>query len=351
MAAVDLAIPVERVFRSERHSSFYLEAGPADGSPIIFLHGWPELAISWRHQLSCFGSLGFRAIAPDMRGYGRSTVHPKHEDYSVEQIARDMIELLDSLGAADAIWVGHDWGSPIAWTIASHYPERCAAVISLCVPYIPAGWARPNLVPLVDRSVYPASEFPSGQWEYWDHYVSDFAFASADFERDTGATVAALFRRGNPEGINQPEVTGRVRREGGWGTFIDMLRDYPIDDALLGRQDYSQYVAALQRNGFFGPDSWYMNDDRNIAYAARAQDGGRISRPALFIAGEYDYTCKIKGTRLGDPMRAACLDLTEDSIASGHWMTQEKPVEVNAKIARWLVETVPDRWPAGKVQR
>ena len=78
----------------------------ADAPPIIFVHGWPELSISWRHQLPCFAALGFRAIAPDMRGYGRSTVHPRHEDYALEHIAADMIELLDGLGHEKAIWVG-----------------------------------------------------------------------------------------------------------------------------------------------------------------------------------------------------------------------------------------------------
>src|SRR5260370_7420742 len=68
----------EHIVRTDRHTSFYLACGPADGTPIIFVHGWPELSLSWRHQLACLGNLGFRAMAPDMRGYGRATPKTAH---------------------------------------------------------------------------------------------------------------------------------------------------------------------------------------------------------------------------------------------------------------------------------
>ena len=109
-----MTFPVlDNTAKSARHASFYLSCGPADGVPIIFVHGWPELSISWRHQLPVFAGLGFRCIAPDMRGYGHSSVYPRHEDYAQEEIVADMIELLDHLGAERAIWVGHDWGAPV----------------------------------------------------------------------------------------------------------------------------------------------------------------------------------------------------------------------------------------------
>src|ERR1700736_5376186 len=92
--------------RSGDHTSFYLACGAEDAPPIIFLHGWPELSISWRHQLPAFAALGFRAIAPDMRGYGRSTVHPRHEDHALEHSVSDMLRLLDALGRERALWVG-----------------------------------------------------------------------------------------------------------------------------------------------------------------------------------------------------------------------------------------------------
>src|ERR1700735_5519652 len=104
-----MSFPIlEHVGKTARHTTFFLSCGAAQGTPIIFLHGWPELAVSWRGQLPVFAGLGFRAIAPDMRGYGRSSVHPRHDDYALEEIVTDMIELLSSLGAEKAIWVGHD---------------------------------------------------------------------------------------------------------------------------------------------------------------------------------------------------------------------------------------------------
>ena len=113
----------DNTVKTPRHTSFYLACGAEDAPLIIFVHGWPELSISWRHQLACFEALGFRAIAPDMRGYGRSRVYPRHEDYAIEHAVQDMLDLLDNLRVDKAIWVGHDWGSPVVWSLASHHPD------------------------------------------------------------------------------------------------------------------------------------------------------------------------------------------------------------------------------------
>ncbi len=125
---------LENVLKTARHTTFHLSCG-AEGAPmLIFVHGWPELSISWRHQLPAFAALGFRCIAPDMRGYGRSSTYSRHEDYALEHIVADMLELADHLGCAKAVWVGHDWGSPVVWSIASHHPDRCHGIANLCVP-------------------------------------------------------------------------------------------------------------------------------------------------------------------------------------------------------------------------
>ena len=333
----------ENIAKSARHTSFYLACGPELGPPIIFVHGWPELSISWRHQLPVFGALGFRAIAPDMRGYGRSSQYDRHEDYAVENIVADMIELLDHLGEQKAIWVGHDWGSPVVWSLASHHPERCLGVANLCVAYIPAGFSPDNIIPLVDRTLYPEAEFPAGQWDYMRFYQENFEAAGAGFEANIPATVKLLFRAGSPDGAGQPAVTSMVRKNGGWfggGGAPDL----PMDTTVLTEEDFHQYAAALERTGFFGPDSWYMNADRNVAYAAKAKAGGKIDMPVLFLHGAYDYVCMTTGTALADPMRANCADLTEVTVQSGHWMAQEKPVAVNAALAKWLAVKFPTLW-------
>jgi pimeloyl-ACP methyl ester carboxylesterase len=341
-----MALPVtEHVVRTPRHTTFYLACGDPHASPIVFIHGWPELSISWRHQLACFGQLGFRAIAPDMRGYGRSSTYPNHADYAIEHAVADMLELLDSLDRDRAIWVGHDWGSPVLWALASHHPERCAGVVSLSVPYLRYAFAPVNLVPLVDREVYPESEFPAGQWEYQLFYEERFDDALRAHEANVHNTVKALFRRGNPAGKRKPTRLAFVRRDGGWWGGADEAPDVPMDTEVLGEPELHTYVAALERNGFFGPDSWYMNHARNVTYAAEAKNDGQLALPVLFLHGDYDYTCETMTSRLAEPMRQDCSDLTEVVVPSGHWMAQEQPIHVNAALAQWLARRFPELWP------
>src|SRR5215471_1964012 len=336
----------ENVAKSGDHTTFYLACGPQDGPQIIFVHGWPELSVSWRHQLPVFGALGFRAIAPDMRGYGRSSVYQRHEDYALEHMVADMLELLDALGRERAVWVGHDWGSPVVWSLASHHPERCSGGVNLCVPYIARGFAPANTIPLVDRSIYPADQYPAGQWDYQLFYQENFEKARAGFEANVANTVKAMFRKGSAGGKGKPSRTAMVRRDGGWFGGAGQAPDVPLDTSVLTAEDMQQYATALRTNGFFGPDSWYMNARANADYATAAVNDGALGMPVLFLHGEYDYTCETVASRLAEPMRQACKDLTEVIVKSGHWMAQEQPVVVNAALARWLAVRFPDLWPA-----
>ena len=335
---------MEYVAKSRRHTSFYLACGAPQATPIIFLHGWPELSISWRNQLPVFGGLGFHAIAPDMRGYGRSSVYTRHEDYSQEEVVADMIELLDAIGVERAVWVGHDWGSPVVWSIAQHHPHRCHGVANLCVPYIPEGFTAENIIPLADRSVYPEDRFPAAQWDYQLFYRENFAAARAAFEGNVRATVKALFRAGDPTRKGKPARTAFVRANGGWFGAQQIAPEMPRDAAVLGEEDENRYVAALERNGFFGPDSWYMNGEANTAFAERAKANWRLTMPVLFMHGTYDYICETIDSHLAQPMRANCTNLTEVTIPSGHWMAQEKSILVNAAFAKWLAVQLPRLW-------
>ena len=334
----------DHAVKTARHTSFYLACGAPDAPLIVFVHGWPELSVSWRHQLPCFAGLGFRAVAPDMRGYGRSTVHARREDYSLEQITADMIELLDSLGREKAVWVGHDWGSPVVWSIASHHPDRCHGVASLCVPYFPKGFGPRAVVELIDRSIYPAGEFPAGQWEYQLFYRENFEKARMTFEANVEATVKALFRKGDPAGKGKPSRTAFVRRDGGWFGGRSAAPDLPLDTDVLTESELCTYTAALTRNGFSAPDSWYMNPEANAAYAESSVNDGRLDMAVLFLHGEYDYTCETVASRLAEPMRAGCPQLTEVVIRTGHWMAQEDPVAVNRALAGWISRNLPSVW-------
>ncbi len=326
----------EHVLRTDRHTSFYLACGAAEAPLLIFVHGWPELSTSWRHQLPVFAALGYRCIAPDMRGYGRSSLYPRHADYALEHSVRDMLDLLDSLARPKAIWVGHDWGSPVVWSLASHHPDRCHGIATLCVPYIPEGFAPANTIGLADRRVYEEATFPAAQWDYQLFYEENFDAARTAFEVNVGDTVKALFRKGSKAGKGQPARTATIRRDGGWFGGSGKAPAVPRDADVLTEADLAAYVASLERNGFFGPDSWYMNHERNIDYAAKAQNGGRITLPVLFLHGAYDYVCETVDSRLAEPMRAFCSDLTEVVVESGHWMAQENPVAVNAALSRFL---------------
>ena len=335
----------EHVAKSARHTTFYLACGAADAPLIVFVHGWPELSFSWRHQLRCFADLGFRAIAPDMRGYGRSTIHPAFADYTMEAIVGDMIELIDGLGRESALWVGHDWGAPVVWSVVQHHAARVDGVANLCVPYLPDGFALQTLVPLVDRSVYPVEQYPAGQWDYHLYYEESFDAASAAFEADPQATVKALFRKGNPAARGKPAHMASVRRAGGWFGKAGRAPDLPRDADILDEEDVHRYASALAANGFFGPDAWYMNAAANVAYAQRAPNGGRIARPVLFFHALNDPVCATIDAPLAGPMRAFCDDLTELTVPTGHWMAQERPELVNAGLARWLAQKFPARWP------
>jgi pimeloyl-ACP methyl ester carboxylesterase len=99
--------------------------------------------------------MGFRAIAPDMRGYGRSSVYGGHEDYAQREIVQDMVDLIDALGRDKAVWVGHDWGAPVVWNLAAYHAERRHGVANLCVPYLSEGFTPARAAMLADRTVYP----------------------------------------------------------------------------------------------------------------------------------------------------------------------------------------------------
>ena len=334
----------ENTFRSARNSTFYFASGPSQGTPIIFVHGWPELALSWRHQLPVFGALGFRAVAPDLRGHGRSSLYSTHDAYAQREIVADMIELLDSLGEERAIWVGHDWGASVVWNIASHHPDRCLAVANLCVPYATLERGLDVLVGLVNRDLYPQSEYPFGNWEYQRFYEEHFAKATGAMEANVTGTFKTLFRAGNPEGKGNPALLSKVRREGGWFGGTGVAPNPPRDERVITESDLHAYASAYERTSFFGTDSLYMNHAANARYASEALNDGYIDMPVLFLEAAYDYTCDCVNSPLAEPMKTLCRDLTIGRIESGHWMAQEKPVEVNARLAQWLGSRIGQAW-------
>ncbi|MEM7253046.1 MAG: alpha/beta hydrolase [Pseudomonadota bacterium] len=114
---------------------------------------------------------------------------------------------------------------------------------------------------------------------------------------------------------------------------------------MVSLGELQQYAEALETNGFFGPNAFYMNHAANARYAAEAVNNGRLDMPVLFLAARYDYTCESIRSRLTEPMRAHCPQLTEHILDTGHWMAQEAPNDVNAALSTWLREQLPAVWP------
>ena len=345
---MDLTSITEHLLATSRHKTSYLEAGPKDGPLIILLHGWPELSWSWRHQLPAMAS---SRLPGHCAGYAwlrriKRLRHPRRLRSAA--CCRGHDRALDALDHAKAVWVGHDWGSPVAWNIATHHPERVIAVASLCVPYFGLERGVDEVIPLVDRGIYPKEKYPAGQWDYWKFYWENFDKATATFDANPRKAIKALFRKGDPAGKSMPARTAIIRQQGGWFGGADEPPDVPLDRDVISERDLQTYAAALERNGFFGPNAWYMNDVANVAYAKQARNEGFIDLPVLFLAAEYDFVSECISSRLAEPMKARCCDLMILSIASGHWMAQEKPIEVNAALSQWLSSRVPNAGLSGK---
>ncbi len=323
---------------TSRHRTSYIEAGPRTGPLMIFVHGHPELGVMWRAQMEHFAAAGWRCVAPDMRGYGGSSVHAEASSYAVREIVTDMIELHDALDAKAAVWVGHDWGAPIAWAMASHHPERCRAVINMSVPYMARGFALPHLVALVDRDLYPVEKYPVGQWDYWLYYREQFETANRDFEINVPATIAALYRPGPPEAVGKPAFTATLSQDQGWFGPSHRAPAVAPDFGMIPKADYELFVSAFSETGFAGANAWYLNDAANIEYAAEARNFGRLDMPVLFFHGDFDVVCETVNSRLADPMRDDCSDLSEVRIQGGHFFMLERKEDVNLAMQDWLSE-------------
>ena len=316
---------------------------------MLFLHGWPELSISWRHQLPVFAGLGFRAVAPDMRGYGRSSTYASTDAFAQEQIVADMVELLDHLGAERAVWVGHDWGAAVVWNIASHHPERCHGVAALCVPYrtVSSGWTpcRARGPPDVPRRRVPVR--PMGLPGVYQDRPAEVA---AVFDADPYRTVKALFRKGKAADLGKPAATAVISRSGGWFRGADVAPDLPRDPDVVTEADLRRYAARwperLLRAGRVVPQP---RGQRRVRRAA--VEGGRLRMPALFLGARYDATCEVGNSRLAEPQRGTSTTSASACSTCGHWMAQERPAEVNAALVAWLRDRLPAVWPAAARQR
>ena len=303
---------------------------------MIFLHGWPSIGLMWRAQMEAFAADGWHCVAPDLRGYGGSFAPAADDACAIEDVVRDVADLHDHLGGRPAVWVGHDWGSVVAGALAAHEPGRSRGVVLTSLAYQPDANALPTLVPLVDRTIYPADRYPDGQWDYYRYYTTHFEAAVADLDADKAATLASIFRPGDPAAIGKASPNAVVTRSGGRFGAAHRAPPTRADPALWPPADFEALVEAFEARGFRPACAWYLNDDANIAYARKAPAGGRLSQPVLFVDGDFDQICSIAGNAQGDPMRAACPDLTVTSLPAGHWLPLERKAELIQTMRTWL---------------
>ncbi|WP_420136283.1 alpha/beta fold hydrolase [Sphingomonas sp.] len=213
------------------------------------------------------------------------------------------------------------------------------------MPYFPDANALPTLVPLVDRTIYPADRYPDGQWDYYRYYTTHFDAAVADLDADRRSSLASIYRRGDPRAAGKPSPNAVVTRKG--GRFGPSHRAPPTapDPALWPAADFAALVTAFEVHGFRGPCAWYLNDAANMAFARAAPNGGRLTQPVLFVNGMYDAINSITGNRMGDPMRVACANLTVANLRGAHWLPVECKEQLSAVIDRWLHDQALDNPP------
>jgi pimeloyl-ACP methyl ester carboxylesterase len=325
-----------RTFSSPRHTTRYWEAGPVSGPLILFLHGWPGIGLIWRAQMEAFASEGWHCVAPDMRGYGGSSAPTTPDAYSLRDIVGDMVELHDHLGARPAIWVGHDLGSPVVGALTAHHAKRSRGVVFVSVPYSPDAFALSSLLPLIDRTLYPADQYPDGQWDYYRFYLTHFEQTVNDFNADIPASLAAIYRHATSDSVGKVYRSAITTRNGGWFGAAHHAPAVAPDPLLWPAADFNTLIEAFRVTGFRPGNSWYLNDTANIAYAHEASNGGRLHQPILFLNGDFDGLCDINRNRVGDPMRHTCRDLSITSLQSGHWLPLERKAESVESIRAWI---------------
>ena len=289
-----------------------------DGPPVILLHGFPELAFSWRHQLPALAAAGFRAIAPDQRGYGRTEVPAGVLDYRIEELIADVHGLLDALELDTATFVGHDWGSLLLWQMAMRAPERIERMIILNIPHYPR-------LP-VDPIQVMRERFGD------DFYIVNFQDsdeADRTFADDPVHFFDMMMRRGQ---ISREQFDQLPQEVKALSLLKLVARSHGSGESLLTDAEREYFAAAFANSGFTGPINWYRNWTLNW----ETQDGydQRIRIPTLFIGAVDDV---IIAPEHIEAMKPLVKDLEIHMLEHcGHWSQQEKPDEVNRLMIDWL---------------
>lgn len=327
MSALETMMPpVQRVAANGVELAYY-EVNKGQGVPVVFCHGFPELAFSWRHQLKAFEAAGRWAIAPDQRGYGLSSKPSAVTDYDMDHLAGDMIGLLDALRIEKAVFCGHDWGGFVVWQLPLMYPDRVAGVIGLNTPMMPRS--------PVDPIAAMRAAYGPDMYIVWFQTPGD---ADAVLGKDVEKTMRFFMRKPATSGIT---TAAEPNASGSTFAFKDLLNAWDPSDTtgqMLTAEELAAFVQAFEAGGFTGPINWYRNFTRN--WQASEKQPSRIDgMPCLMITAELDAVLR---PAMADHMPGFIGDLETHMVkGSGHWTQQEKPDEVNALILGWLDRRFP----------
>ena len=285
------------------------EAGRENaGKPIVLCHGWPEHAFSWRHQMPALAAVGYHVIAPNQRGYGRSSRPAEVTDYDIAHLSGDLVALLDHYGYEDATFVGHDWGAFVVWGLTLLHPDRVNKVINLSLPYQERG----------EKPWIEVMEAVLGGDFYFVHFNRQPGVADAVFDDNTFQFLRNLYRKNEPPA--EPQA-GMV--------LINLARaETPRGEPIMSDSELAVLVSAFETSGFTGTLNWYRNLDRNWHLLADADP--TIHQPTLMIYGDRDLVARSENLAEFVP------DVEVVSLDCGHWIQQEKPEETNRVITKWL---------------
>ncbi len=291
-----------------------------EGPAVVLLHGFPELAYSWRFQLPALAEAGYRAIAPDQRGYGKTTRPTGVDAYRIEELIADVHGLLDALQLDTAVFVGHDWGALLLWHMAVVAPDRIDKLICLNIPHI----ARPSIDPIT----LMRRRFGDG---YYIVNFQDSDEAERIFAEDTRHFFDAVMRKGQIDRQRFDSLPTERKR-------IDLLQSLRRKNLsgtpLLSDDERDYYASAFAISGFTGPINWYRNWTHN--WQALAGIDQTITIPTLFIGAVNDVVVTLEQV---EAMKSLITDLEIRMLDDcGHWSQQEKPAEVNRLMLDWLMQ-------------
>jgi len=292
-----------------------------EGPLVVLSHGFPELSYSWRHQVRALADAGYRVLAPDQRGYGRSSRPDRVEDYDITSLTGDLLALVDDVGEERAVFVGHDWGAMLVWHLALLAPERVAGVVGMSVPFLP----RAPMPPIqLLRQVLGDSWF-------YIVYFQEPGVADADLGRDPATTMRRLLAATMPEDGAAPDPTAMAADGRG---FVDRIPEPDGLPAWLTEAELDHYVTEFSRTGFTGPLNWYRNFDRNWELTPHLANA-HVEVPSLFIGGSRDPVLVMSPPANSEPW----LDDHRGTVlvpGAGHWVQQESPPEVNRALLEFF---------------